>query len=291
MEKGAECNTLHIQGYIEMKHPVRFKVIKEILGQGIHVEARKGNRQQAIQYVLKSETRDKEHDPVVLSMKEGVLIESPWEEYLTSMTKTKTTTALRLQSIRERLNKQITSITNSENSIDNGTIDNNTLGIAETDFDLWVRYYKAFEHYIMLNTKPRNFECNVELYYGPTGTGKSKTVMELYPNAYWKQRSNWWDGYSGQPTIIFDEYYGWLPFDLLLRVCDRYPLLVESKGGQRQFVGSLIIFTSNTLIGNWYSDKCYLPSLIRRFTKFHYLPELNIIHTFDNYDEFIKYIG
>jgi hypothetical protein len=84
--------------------------------------------------------------------------------------------------------------------------------IADNEFDLWVRYYKAFDRYLLMKTKPRNHVVEVHVLQGPTGTGKSKWAMDTYPDAYWKQRSQWWDGYMGHEVVILDEFYGWLPF-------------------------------------------------------------------------------
>lgn len=40
-------------------------------------------------------------------------------------------------------------------------------------------------------------QINSEWHYGPTGTGKSRTVREKFPDAYIKTLDNWWDGYQG----------------------------------------------------------------------------------------------
>lgn len=55
----------------------------------------------------------------------------------------------------------------------------------------------------------------------------------------------WLDGYHGQKTIIFDEFYGWIKYDLLLRICDRYPLQLPIKGGFVQCQATTFVFTSN----------------------------------------------
>lgn len=156
--------------------------------------------------------------------------------------------------------------------------------IADEDFDTWAKHYRALERYKRLKTKPRNSINEVIVIQGPTGTGKSKYCLQQYPNAYWKQRSQWWDGYSGHETIILDEFYGWLPFDLLLRICDRYPLLVESKGGQLQFIATRIIITSNQIPSLWYKN-VYFPAFIRRVSKWIIMPTLDeqVCHT--NYEE------
>jgi hypothetical protein len=154
--------------------------------------------------------------------------------------------------------------------------------IADSHFDLYVRYYKGLEKYKMLKSKPRNHHVDVIVIQGPTGTGKSKWAMDNYPNAYWKQRSNWWDNYEDQETVIIDEFYGWLPFDLLLRLCDRYPLLVETKGGQVQFIAKTIIITTNALPSSWYKS-CYFPSFARRVTKWMVMPILGNIQEFTDW--------
>lgn len=136
-----------------------------------------------------------------------------------------------------------------------------------------------------MKTAPRQWETEVHVLFGPTGTGKSKWCMDNYPDAYWKQRSKWWDGYFKHETVILDEYYAWLPFDLLLRMCDRYPLLVESKGGQIQFVPKTIVFTTNRLPDEWY-PQCYFPAFKRRVDKWHYMPALGIHAVFNGYEEF-----
>jgi hypothetical protein len=66
----------------------------------------------------------------------------------------------------------------------------------------------------------------VIVLYGKTNLGKSYYVRKHAPDAYWKQRSVWWDGYEDHKDVVLDDFYGWIPFDNMLRLCDRYLLIV-----------------------------------------------------------------
>ena len=54
----------------------------------------------------------------------------------------------------------------------------------------------------------------VWVLWGPSGTGKSRFVAACWPDAFWKApESKWWDGYSGQETVVLDDFkdYAMLP--------------------------------------------------------------------------------
>ena len=47
----------------------------------------------------------------------------------------------------------------------------------------------------------------VWVLWGPSGTGKSRWVAATWPDAFWKSpESKWWDGYSGQETVVLDDF-------------------------------------------------------------------------------------
>jgi len=240
--------TRHWQGVLTMTSPRRLHFMKELLPQA-HWEQRRGTVKEAVGYATKDDTR--ESGPYAWENGE-LLVGALCDAFVSKLMKNKINKSEELLEIKAKL--------------DSGTV--TVEDIADQHFELWVRNFRAFEKYQCIKTKPRNHEVEVHVIQGPTGTGKSRWAMEEYPGAYWKQRSNWWDGYIGQEVVVIDEFYGWLPFDLVLRICDRYPLMVETKGGQVQFVAKTIIFTTNQLPSSWYKN-CYFQSFARRVSEWH----------------------
>lgn len=269
--------TLHLQGYVEINNSRQMQWMKTHLNPRAHWERRMGSRAQAILYCSKEDTRL--IPPRAWTSSKDTWVDWSADNWISSLNSIdilltendtgKSSTNSRLSTIQEKLSEGSTSIEE----------------VADEHFDLWVKYYRAFEKYLTMKTAPRNHEVEVHVLFGPTGTGKSKWAMDTYPKAYWKQRSKWWDGYFQHAEVIIDEYYGWLPFDLLLRLCDRYPLLVESKGGQIQFVAKTIVFTTNKSPDEWYSN-CYFPALQRRVKEWHYMPHLGIHSIYTNFSAF-----
>jgi len=98
---------------------------------------------------------------------------------------------------------------------------------------VYVKYYRGLTALGQTLQRPRTERPEVYWFYGPTGTGKSRRAFEEAPNAYWKDSTKWWDGYTNQEAVIIDDYRPNKEMSLhyLLRLFDRYPFQVESKGG------------------------------------------------------------
>lgn len=278
LEKGEE-GTYHYQGYLELKRHKTLSWMKRKLPRA-HLEKRKGSREQAILYCLKdcseSSTEYTNNSEENLQEKNytqfPVLFnwESNWEELKKEC----------LKNIQMKMPRK-EALQRMKVMIEEGASD---IDLANFNFSIFTSSYRALNYYRLLITKPRNFKTEVIICQGPTGTGKSRWCAENFPNAYWKQRSNWWDGYINQETVIIDEFYGWLPFDLCLRLCDRYPLQVETKGGNINFVAKRIIFTSNGLPGSWWKN-VYFPSFARRVDEWHIFPIWGEHQIFKNYED------
>lgn len=278
IEKGAS-GTLHYQGYLETMHPLTISALKKLIPRA-HLEMRRGTREQAFGYCMKDSTDpDRLIDPIVGWQQSSSEITTGLPRYITYRHETCNWPSTKTP---KQNRKQILSTFKA--MIDTGSTDND---LAEYDFQTYISCYRGLNQYRLITSQPRNHEVTTIVIQGPTGTGKSKYCMDNYPDAYWKQRSNWWDGYQNHETVIIDEFYGWLPFDLLLRICDRYPLQVESKGGQINFTAKTIIFTTNQLPDRWYKN-VYFKSFIRRVNKWIVIPVWGETQTYEDYAEAAK---
>jgi len=113
---------------------------------------------------------------------------------------------------------------------------------------------RALERFQSIIHRPLNRPVNVIILIGQSGTGKTRWAYDTYPDLYSKPSGQWWDGYNGQKTILLDDYYGDLPYDQLLRVCDRYPINLPIKGGYIYGQYTTVIITSNRQPERWYQN-------------------------------------
>lgn len=143
--------------------------------------------------------------------------------------------------------------------------------VAEQHPETFVKYFRGLQQLkLLLTPRPRDFKTEVCVLIGPPGVGKSRLVRAGRDDAYWKPRGKWWDGYDGQEVVILDDFYGWIPFDEMLRIMDRYPLRVETKGGTVEFKARALYITSNKEPQHWYNEEFDLRALFRRITEYHW---------------------
>ena len=192
LETGSQ-GTLHYQGYIEFEHQRSLSSLKKKLPRA-HLEPRRGTREQALLYCTKDQPQGLIDS---MSQQEG------WQWSLPDPV-TGLSAYIVFQSVPSILTKKEQKQTRAEilqemkEMIQNGRSD---LELAEHNFSVYISCYRGLAHYRMVQSKPRDHPVEVTVIQGPTGTGKSKYCKDTYPDAYWKQRSNWWDGYSDHKTV------------------------------------------------------------------------------------------
>lgn len=219
-EAAPTTGTHHFQGYVEFDKPMRMAAVHKLDGfETAHLQRRLGTRSQAIAYCEK---------------KDATYIDGPYEY------------GDRRAGGQGSRNDYAT----LKSLVDNKASD---LEIWNEVPDLYLRFFNAIPRVRLLNSDTRRaWKTKVYVHFGDTKLGKSYFCRQKSPNAYWKQRDQWWDGYDGVSDVVLDEFYGWLPFDTLLRMCDENPMTVGIKGSTVGFAPRRIFFTSNVIPTSWY---------------------------------------
>ena len=244
-EVAPTTGTPHLQGYVRFKTEKSLKQLKKMYPRA-HVELRRGTITEAIDYCVK---------------------EGKYEEHGTRpMT----------QAEKGQCNKDRWRLIQKK---------------AEEGDEEWLKENEPHVYHTQLATfrshkKPRmevlqysDEDTPHEWWVGPTGTGKSRRVWELYPTHYAKEKNKWWCNYTGQDTVVIEEADPKSMEHLASRLkvwADRYPFPGEIKGGRLEGLRPLkIIVTSNYTPEECFPNQNDLEPILRRFkvvTMGHYPP-------------------
>jgi len=141
--------------------------------------------------------------------------------------------------------------------------------IKESDPQLYLLHGPRLESLYKPHTVPLDGDLLHEWWVGPSGTGKSRLLWELYPNHFAKKLNKWWDGYRHEEVVAIEE---WSPKNdctasALKQWADRYPFSGEIKGSTLQRLRPKKII----VLSNYTPQQCFLNSedldpILRRFT-------------------------
>lgn len=136
---------------------------------------------------------------------------------------------------------------------------------------LFLRYTKSIERWISDVQTTRNWQVDVIVHWGATGTGKTRSVFEFikHDEIYVHPGEQWFDGYTGQSVALFDDFNGSeFKLSYLLKLLDRYPMKVPVKGGYVNWIPKHIFITSNKSPEEWYEHAYpeHKRALMRRIT-------------------------
>ncbi len=235
-EELADSQTPHLQGYVELFRPMLLSGMKKLISERVHWEPRRGTQSQAVAYSKKVSTR----------VVDGIVIEFG--------------TLARSKCSVDLVNSVINGASMKDIALDYPTqFISNSGGI------------KALKEAIV---DPRKWAMQIVVYWGDTGTGKTFSAWQKWPEAYsvsWPVGNTWWwQDYDGEDTVICDEFASQVKLQTMLRFLDRTPFRVFYKGGSTQFRSKRIVIVSNFDPLVWYS-KCSLVGLAalkRRLVEF-----------------------
>jgi len=219
-----ECgkkSTKHYQGYIELASNYRMAYVKKLLGGIAHLERRLGTASQARDYCRKLEGR----------------LEGPFEHGVFVLPK---------PGKRNDLQDAVAELANHR-----------SLAKLATDHGgTYVRYNRGFKRYLQVTATRRKEPPVVSLYFGDTGTGKTRKVVDENPEYFRKHPDNkWFDGYNEEAVLLLDDFSGAsskMSLNYVLQLLDRYPFTIEIKGDFIELQATTIIITTNSHPNTWY---------------------------------------
>lgn len=129
-----------------------------------------------------------------------------------------------------------------------------------------VQSVRMAEIHLKYFERKRDWKPEVMWFWGPTGTGKTREAYEILEDPYTTlDTGNWWEGYDAHPHVIIDDMRGdFMKYHRLLKLLDRYPYIIECKGGSRQFLAEKIIITSAYHPRDIFSTREDIEQLLRR---------------------------
>lgn len=136
----------------------------------------------------------------------------------------------------------------------------------------YARYRVSLREFRMESSAHRDWPTVITVYWGLTGTGKSRrAIREAGPDYYdmmptQEGRPTWADGYRGQKNVLIEDFAGGIGFRLFLRMLDRHPVTMEVKNGRTRWAPKRIWITSNKDPRDWFPTEDYTP-LERRLTE------------------------
>ncbi len=238
-EGDQELGQKHIQGTCEFNANVRGDTFKNMFDdEGVHIELRRENRKANVLYCSKDRTRDPDFDTVWYPSKEGV------EQLFKRVGRGK----------RTDLDNYVQAIVDGKKKYE----------LLE-EFPRQTLMYGGRHRQTVLNhMKQPDFidhpkDCVV--YFGKTGVGKSyRVAQECEDPSEWfrvapsEGGTAWFDGYEGQPGLIFDEIRDhWFKWHILLRILEYQPhKQVQIKGSTVYLKAYKFKLTTNIHPKKWY---------------------------------------
>lgn len=246
LERGAQQQRFHLQGYLECTKSVRMSTVKTWLNAPTaHLEARQATRIEARDYCQKMATR--EAGPWVLG------VWGPGQGHRSDLAMIAhgiSTGELTFANIRQECPAKYMQYRN---------------GMRDLLADSARKRAREFRH------------VEVTILTGPAGCGKTSAAIAAGEDYFildpGSNGSNvWFDGYEEQDILIIDDYYGWIKWTMLLRLLDGYQVRLPIKGGFTYASWTRVYITSNQHPAGWYNynERINWEALTRRVTRFQY---------------------
>lgn len=226
-----ESGTPHLQGFVSFSNRRTLRYARNLISDRAHFEAAKGSPDQAGEYCKK---------------------EGKYEEFgeCPRGRGTRNDLASAVAAVKAGASRRV---------------------LLEEHATAYSRAYKMLNEALLVYSKSRDWMPVTTVYWGETGTGKTRKAFEDCETVpYMHSGGMWFDGYDGHENVIFDDFGG-SEFKLtyLLKLLDRYPMRVPVKGGFVSWIPKNIYITSNYSPKEWFpgAKDEHVKALFRRFFK------------------------
>ncbi len=256
----ATLGTLHLQGYVEFKLATRLTKVKRYFGRGVHAERRRGTGLEASTYCKKDDSR------VEGSSGEWGHLKAPRGRP------------------KGGFAKAVVAIKAGTSAAD----------ILEEFPEVVAMFPDKLNCFRIGLMGHRDWAMDIEIFFGPTGTGKSSTAKTENPGAYsapWPRGGRWWwPMYGGEPVVILDEFRHQVKMDDFLRLFDRHAMILEAKGTNFHFVSRKLVITTNIDPKDWYKGLSLetLAPLQRRIREFAKIYDFAEGFTYPNFSKALR---
>ena len=228
LERGGNTDRFHLQGYVWFKDKVALKTCKDFVKAGDAPQFAKGSLKKNFEYCTKQETKVHGYDTVVCG-----------------------NVPTQGQGARKDLAAACDLLKEPRGAAK----------AMEQFPEQYIRYSNGMKQIAAHHAAKRipfMRDITVVVLHGDPNGGKSYTAFqsdleeEIYPMPFSQGKSTWFDNYSGERTLLFEDYRGHVPFGEFLRLLDGYKLQVPSKGSYIPAAWTRIIITTNVDPKDWY---------------------------------------
>ncbi len=238
-----EQGTPHLQGYVHLSVKKTLIWLKANLDAEAHWERRRGSHEQARDYCMKEATRAPGTSPTELGAPPA-----PGKK-----------------PARAEMMARMLDLDMNFNTV--AMEDPVTYGNGE-------RAIRAVRELALASSQPRWREVTTTVYWGATGTGKSRLAAYRAGDRYYRthaptQGTWWFDDYDGEDVLIIEDYNAdQRRVCQLLKLLDGYSIRLQRKCGHVYPRWTSIYITSNDDPATWaFYDRAAQGPLARRINK------------------------
>lgn len=233
-EVGLETHTQHTHIFLALKTPAKFSRIERLFPEA-HIEQARGSVEENRAYMEKSgksKNNGKADSTVPGTFEEwGTMPDEPGQGYRSD--------------IAQLYNLIVEGNTNAEIMRLNPNLAVHISRMDKIRQDvLEARYRDEFRH------------LDLTYIFGPTGTGKTRGVMELGYSSVYRVTdcTHPFDRYAQEPVILFDEFRSSLMLGDMLSYLDGYPIALPARYANRQACYTSVYIISNIDLSEQYKN-------------------------------------